>query len=218
MITCTLCDSHETAEFFSHSPKCFGERVLRKFYRCSVCFLIFLDPNLRLNPETEKKRYAEHENDITQPGYRKFLEQLWGPLNQRLSSGAEGLDFGCGPLPAMTTLAEEDGRRLYSYDAYFNPSDELLRRNYDFIVCSEVAEHLYHPGETFQVLSHCLKPGGTLGVMTWILKDESQFPDWGYHHDQTHVSFFQPKTLQWMAARWGWSLEMVSDRVALFQS
>ena len=66
------------------------------------------------------------------------------PLQAKLSSVADtGLDFGCGHGPASSRHAPQaDGFSNVSlYDPFFFPDTEALTRTYDFITCTETAEH-----------------------------------------------------------------------------
>ena len=147
----------------------FGPGAARGALRCETCALTFVPPSRHLSPEAERARYAEHNNDPRDPGYREFLDRLLAPLAARLSKGAEGLDFGCGPGPAASVMLRERGFKARDWDPYFFPDEGALERDYDFIVCTEVFEHLREPGETLRRLDGLLRPGGWLGVMTMRL-------------------------------------------------
>ncbi|MEI4850515.1 class I SAM-dependent methyltransferase, partial [Klebsiella pneumoniae] len=83
-----------------------------------------------------------------------------------LGPGARGLDFGCGPGPALATMLREAGMDMALFDPFFYPQASVLERQYDFITCTEVVEHLHRPAEVFRQLDRLLAPGGWLGVMT----------------------------------------------------
>jgi len=42
------------------------------------------------------------------------------------------------------------------------------------------------------------------------------FSTWHYIKDETHVVFFAPKTMRWLARRWGAQLEIIGDSVVIF--
>lgn len=52
--------------------------------------------------------------------------------------------------------------------------------------------------------------------MTLLLREDVDFTTWYYVRDPTHVAFYRPRTLGWIAARFGWSLTTDGVRVALF--
>lgn len=74
--------------------------------------------------------------------------------------GATILDFGCGAGPVLKRPLEEGGFRVHLYDPFFYPDREVLDEEYDFIIASEVLEHLYNPYEEIIRLKRCLKRGG----------------------------------------------------------
>ena len=113
-------------------------------------------------------------------------------------------------------MLAERGFPTVDYDPFFFPDQALLSRQYDFLVCTEVLEHLRRPSEVLARLDLMLKPGGLLGVMTGVLEDDAAFEGWWYRKDFTHIAFYRPETLAWIARRFGWSLTRPSRDVALF--
>jgi hypothetical protein len=206
--SCPLCRS-EATELFSKD-------VRRDYHRCSQCSLIFVPPAMRLALEDQALRYAKHENRRDDPGYVQFLLRLAHPLSVRLSPGAIGLDFGCGPVPLLGDLLTQMGFPTRSYDPIFAPHDALLDEQYDFITCCEVIEHVHEPNETLARLARMLRPAGTLAVMTRFYTPESPFDTWWYRRDLTHVCFYSAETMRWIAQQHGWSIVLPSDNVALF--
>ncbi len=183
----------------------------RTLFDCPVCRLVFVDPAGHLGPEDERARYATHNNDPEDQGYRDFLDRLGLPLIERLPPGAEGLDFGAGPGPVLAQMLTERGFPTTPWDPYFAPNPALLSRQWEFIACTEVVEHLHDPAATFALLGRLLVPGGVLGVMTTILTDEVELDSWWYLRDPTHVVFYRPATLEWIAQRHSWTLECLED-------
>lgn len=205
----------------SACPLCGGvarpfHRSDRDFLRCGVCALTFATESAHLTPEAERARYATHQNSPSDIGYRAFLDRLLAPLSARLPAGARGLDYGCGPGPTVSVMMRERGFVMRDYDPYFAPDESPLSSTYGFVTCTEVAEHLRRPAETFARLDALLEPGGVLGVLTGVLEDDAAFPSWWYHKDATHIAFYRPETLAWLASRFGWSLERPSKDAALF--
>ncbi|WKT59213.1 class I SAM-dependent methyltransferase [Microbulbifer thermotolerans] len=116
-----------------------------------------------------------------------------------LRPGSEGLDFGCGPAPLLARMLEEAGHRVALYDAYYMPNPAVMRKPYDFIVSTEVVEHLASPGAELQRLWGCLKPGGLLALMTKLVISPERFTTWHYIRDPTHICFFSAHTFRWLA-------------------
>lgn len=185
--------------------------------RCGVCRLTFVPECGQLSPAAERERYARHRNGPGDAGYRGFLNRLLAPLAERLAPGAEGLDFGCGPGPAVSVMMQERGFRMRDWDPFFMPEEDPLAADYDFITCTEVLEHLRRPRETLERLDGLLRPGGLLGVMTLLLEDDDAFGAWWYARDPTHIAFYRPETLEWIAAWRGWSLERLPRGAALLR-
>lgn len=188
-------------------------------YRCGVCDLIFKDPQSYLSETEEKERYDLHENHDT-VAYRAFLAKTFDPLRPHLTPNSRGLDFGCGPRPVMERMLAEEGYSVRSYDPYFFPEAEALRQTYDFILCSEVAEHFYHPKQEFERIDGLLKKGGWLAVGTAappIDPEGNGFKRWHYHRDPTHVVFFGESTMRWLAPTRGWRLVSHESGVSVFQ-
>ncbi len=158
-----------------------------------------------------------HENDPTDPGYRAFLDRLASPLIERLPAGAEGLDYGAGPGPTLSKMLEEAGHPTAVYDPFFAPDRSRLDRTYDFITCTETAEHFHAPGEEFVRLDGLLRQAGWLGLMTEVRDESRPFESWWYVRDATHVCFYSADTLRWIGDRFDWELERPHRNVALFR-
>ena len=105
---------------------------------------------------------------------------------------------------------------MRTYDPLFHPDESALEETYDFITCTETAEHFSSPRDEFDRLQALLKPLGWLGVMTGMLEDWSEFGDWYYHRDPTHISFFSRRTMSWIADRYSWKARFPRPNVVLF--
>ena len=190
----------------------------RQYFRCASCALVYLHPRQRLSPAQERARYELHENDPADPDYVAFLRRLADPVMARLQPGARGLDFGCGPEPVLSQLLTSAGFPCAAYDPFFSPDEVLLNDRYEYVTCSEVVEHAHNPAAMFATLHRLLRPGGILGVMTRFYPGESEFPDWWYRRDPTHVCFYNEETMRWIAGQHGSSVDFPRHDVALFTS
>lgn len=206
---CPLCETFPT-ELFHRQPT-------RSFWRCPQCHLTFVPTTEHINTAEALRIYRYHQNDPGDANYRLFLNQLASHLPSRLAPGAKGLDYGSGPGPTLPVMLEELGFPMKMYDPLFAPDEGALAESYDFITCSETAEHFAAPALEFQRLNALLRPGGWLGVMTRILEDDAAFPQWWYHRDPTHIAFYRMETMSWIAGRFGWRLENPAPNVTLFQ-
>lgn len=194
----------------------------RDYYRCDGCALIFVPPWQHLDAAAERAEYDRHENRPDDPGYRRFLSRLFDPLVARLPPGARGLDFGSGPGPTLSRMFEEAGFPMRVYDPFYAPDttalDPNVSRPYDFIVATEVLEHLAEPGRELDRLLNLLQPGGWLGVMTKRARDRAAFAGWHYIRDPTHVCFFSDATFAFIAARHRLDLTFPGDDTVLLRT
>ncbi|MDF1821151.1 MAG: class I SAM-dependent methyltransferase [Alcanivoracaceae bacterium] len=208
-MACPLCTSTSTDAFFADA--------WRRYHHCARCDLVFVDP-AQLPPASEEKaQYDLHENDPDDPGYRRFLSRLATPLLQRLAPQSSGLDYGCGPGPALARMLEEAGHRVALYDPLYQPGKDVLESRYDFVTCTEVVEHFHQPARDWQQLVSLLRPGGWLAVMTCWREAGADFGGWHYRRDPTHVSFYSMATLEWLAHHYRLALDCPDRNVALFR-
>ena len=188
----------------------------RAYVICRECALVFVPAPYRISEAREKARYDLHKNHPDDPGYRKFLSRLFTPVCSRLAEGASGLDFGCGPGPALAAMFREQGYAMDTYDKYYACNPTVFEKRYDFITASEVIEHLHHPGRELERLWAMLKTDGILGIMTKLVHSRQAFEKWHYKNDETHVCFFSKATFQWLADTWQAPVEFADKDVVLF--
>ena len=189
----------------------------KTYLRCALCHATVMAPECYLSQEEERAVYQLHDNQPEDAGYRRFLSKLVEPLLEQLPNGATGLDFGCGPGPALARMLGEAGFPMAVYDPFFAPDTPALKRQYDFITCTEVVEHLHRPAEVFRQLNSLLKPGGWLAIMTCFQTDDARFAHWHYRRDPTHVVFYREQTFTWLAEHFGWQLTVPRKDVAIFR-
>lgn len=185
--------------------------------RCGNCALVFVPREFHLAPEEEKKRYDLHQNDPGDEGYRAFLTRLLGPLSRVLSPGARGLDYGCGPGPAVSVMLGELGFEVTNYDPFYADDKTALETTYDFVTCTETVEHFGNPGPEWDRLAGLVGEGGLLGVMTSLRAEGTEFSSWRYKDDPTHVCFYSAETLRWIACRYGLVVGFYGDSAAIFR-
>ncbi len=200
---CPLCHDNSSLPF---------ARVdARAYFRCRRCLLTFLDPAQLPDADAERQHYQLHENDPDDPGYRAFLDRLATPLCERLRPGSKGLDFGCGPGPALARMLEERGHLMTVYDPLFAPDASVLEQQYDFVTCTEVVEHFHQPAKEFELLASLVRPGGVLAIMTSLLHNGIDFDKWHYRRDPTHVCFYGKQTLKVIGMLYGMTPESILD-------
>jgi SAM-dependent methyltransferase len=198
-------------------PRPFLSLAGRAYWRCRICQASFLAPDQRLAAAAEYAHYLHHENDPADPGYRRFLAKLADPLLERLTPGSRGLDYGCGPGPALAAMLGEAGHEVALYDPFFQPESAPLEQTYDFITCTEVVEHFHDPAGEFDRFGQLLRPGGWLAIMTCFQVDDTRFAAWHYRQDPTHVIFYREATFRFIARHHGWSCEIPLKDVVLLR-
>jgi len=208
-LTCPLCASKKTYLFHTDEDS--------QYWRCRTCLLTFRPRDQHLTHDKEFARYRLHQNDPADPDYRVFLDRLAQQIIPHLPPGADGLDYGSGPGPTLSVMLEEQGYPMNIYDPYFAPNDEVLQQTYDFITCTETAEHFALPNIEFNRFNNLLCIGGWLGIMTSILDDDHSFSNWWYIRDPTHTCFYRKETMRWIAIKFKWRLELPAPNIALFQ-
>jgi SAM-dependent methyltransferase len=185
------------------------------YHRCTACLATLADS--LPDRETEEREYRLHQNQVFDPRYRRFLQKLFDALCARVALPSEGLDYGCGPGPALATMLAEAGHEMTLYDPLFVPEPAALERTYDFITCSEVAEHFHAPAEELDRLAKLLRPGGLLAIMTCFQTDDARFGGWHYRRDPTHVTFYRAETFMHLARLRGWGCEIPEKDVAILR-
>lgn len=206
-LTCPLCNHRNPSLFFKDEH--------RTYLLCNHCALVVVPQRYWLSAEEEKAVYDLHENHVMDPGYRRFLSRLAIPLQKKLAPGQRGLDFGCGPGPALSVLLEEAGHRVNLYDPFYFNDPQLLEETYDFITATEVLEHLQDPGTVFATLFDRLKPGGWLGIMTGLIIDRQAFQNWHYIRDLTHICFYSRDTFEYLARQFNADILFAGNNVIL---
>ncbi len=200
---CPLCASDTLAPFQQ-----------AEYLRCGKCFLIV--KVARLSRELEKARYLLHTNNINDAGYRNFLAPVRDAVATLFSKGARGLDFGSGPVPALTDWLNSEGYQVTPYDVYFKADGLGDAGQFDFICCIETAEHFARPLQEFQSMFSRLHRHGALIMMTALYQDGQILKDWSYANDKTHICFYSRKTLEWVEKHFGVHLHFINDRLFVF--
>lgn len=204
--TCPLCFSSAVRRWHTETRR---PLVGREYWRCSCCDLVFVPDSFHCSSEQEKAIYQQHENRPDDLGYRRFLGRMVQPLlpllearQEQLERKLKGLDFGSGPGPTLSVMFAEAGFACQDYDLYFANYPERLQQRYDFLVSTEVFEHLAQPAQIMNQLVDCLETGGYLGIMTQRPRDLDAFQRWHYLMDPTHITFFSEACFEWLASHW----------------
>ena len=206
---CPLCHDNKGKLFF--------EEKKRSYYECQNCNLIFVPQQYHLSSREEKNLYDQHENNPEDDGYRKFLSRIFIPLVEKLNPRSYGLDFGCGSGPTLSVMFEERGHTVELFDHYYKPNEKVFSKTYDFVVLTEVIEHLSSAKFEIERILSLLKPGGWLGIMTKLSTGKESFPLWHYKNDPTHISFYSKDTFTWLANNYSLSIEFIGSDAIILQ-
>ena len=191
----------------------------RDFFHCGTCDMVFVPSRFHLTIAAQLERYLTHNNNPSDPDYRKFLSRLSNALLPHLKIRSQGLDFGAGPGPALAIMLREKHMDVDIWDPLFFPDKSVLNQDYDFITCTETAEHFSDPAKEFILINSILRPSGTLGIMTGMIESWEDFPDLSaryYHRDPTHICFYSKQTMTWISEHFFWKIEFPVSNVTLF--
>jgi 2-polyprenyl-3-methyl-5-hydroxy-6-metoxy-1,4-benzoquinol methylase len=164
--------------------------------RCLECGLSFVPLEDHLSVSEEKLRYDEHENNPEDLRYQHYLSGIADSMMPYLSAGMRGLDYGCGSSKLMATIFASRGLEVDSYDLFYHPEKLFLDQAYDFILLSEVIEHLRDPLSVLKELRLKLSGNGQIFVKTMFSpSDPIKFSNWFYKRDLTHIVFFNESSM-----------------------
>lgn len=195
----------------------YHQDAVRPYYRCATCHLVTVPVQFHVDVTREKEEYDLHENSCNDEGYLRFLSRFCDPFIEHLGVPQRGLDFGCGPAPALAECIKRHGHSVALYDPLYNNDRSVLVRKYDFISATEVVEHFRSPGKEFTQLFQMLLPGGCLGIMTKMVTEQAAFRTWHYIRDLTHVAFYSKETFAYIGRQFGATVQFVADDVIFLQ-
>lgn len=177
------------------------------YYFCSNCELIFKEKHCILSENDEKDRYLLHNNTILDEKYVSYFRNIADVAVVPYVSGKNGLDYGSGASNVFEEVLKKwYGFEVKSYDKYFCDNSNL-KKEYDFITCIEVIEHIYNPIEFFKELDNFLGLDGCLIFKTsFHNNDVSKFFNWWYIRDETHITFYTYQTFKYLANKFNYKI------------
>lgn len=204
-----------------HCPLCksasrhYHTQITRDFLQCSGCSSVFLHPKDHLTSEAEKTHYLNHNNDPEDVRYQAFVSPVTNAILRDFEPHHKGLDFGSGTGSPILKVLEDNNYDVVQYDLYFHDDRELLNQQYDYIACSETAEHFKEPYAEFKQLFNLLKPNGKLYIMTDRFEESRDFGSWFYKTDPTHVFLYHEKAFEWIRDEFGFSQMEIDGRLVI---
>lgn len=173
---------------------------------CAACEFISKRAEDHVTEMEALETYSLHENTLEDPRYvsyfKAFIDAAVEPFTP---SKAHGFDFGSGPQPVLASVLSRDyGYPMSHYDYFFSPEKTYIDKKFGLITATEVVEHIEDPISLFEFFKEHLEEHGILAIMTTFHPNNlDRFNNWHYMRDKTHISFFTPATLRYIAKRVG---------------
>lgn len=153
-----------------------------------------------ISKDKEKQRYDSHQNNENDPNYQNYLNQIVNEILPHIDLSENGLDFGCGRTDLMSQIFKAQNISVDSFDLYFFPNQTIWQKKYNFIILSEVIEHLREPIVEMNKIRDCLIEHGQIFIKTKLYPPEKVFFDkWFYKRDNTHIQFFNLASIKYLA-------------------
>lgn len=207
-VFCKICNC-KTKEIFSEKSKAL-------YHKCLSCDFIFKDDDHLISAEEEMERYNQHKNSVDDLEYVAYFKDFIDKAIIPYCPKAEKvLDFGSGPSPVLTTILERDYgfEKVDIYDLFYSPEKVYEGKKYDLIVSTEVVEHLKDPLKYFLKFKELLVDGGFLCIMTLLHpNDDDKFKSWWYINDESHISFYNNKSINKVAEKVGLKIVYSDNR------
>jgi SAM-dependent methyltransferase len=167
------------------------------------------------DPSIDYERELEDPRTVRVYEWRGLLEII-DTLKGRVT-GLRWLDYGCG-LGGLVRYARQRGVEIYGFDEGY--AAERMRQegipaltttdldaatgSFDVITAVEVLEHFVDPIPALRQIAALLRPGGLFFVTTGNAQPfRGRLEKWAYVQPDVHVSFFEPRTLEFAFNRLG---------------
>lgn len=215
------------------------------YWRCKNCKGVVRDKSFLLPAEEQKKRYLCHNNDVNDPGYKKFLKDFILPVIEDAEKDfsiiqtpvKRIIDYGCGPIKLksfsnlnciISDMINENKSTnknffasdctLLQWDPFFYANLKAFEYPADLVCCLEVVEHFENTRDDFKCLANTCRVGGIVVIGTMLVPESDEdFKKWWYKSDATHVSFFSLESLKQCGSNVGLQyVKALTDRCFLF--
>jgi 2-polyprenyl-3-methyl-5-hydroxy-6-metoxy-1,4-benzoquinol methylase len=187
------------------------------YFICSTCNGYVKRDDLFFTEVDERNHYEQHNNDINDLGYINFSAPVTNYILDNCTNDMLGLDFGCGKGPVITEQLKQNGFTIDLYDPYFYPDTSYLTKTYDFIFSCEVFEHFYKPYNEIATLKNILKQGGLLIIKTHLYNNQTDFKNWYYRKDLTHVFIYTFNTFKYIAQHFNFEMVVLTEKLIVLK-
>lgn len=204
-MNCTLCNSLLT------------EQIDLYYLQCSTCGSIVKHKQFYISSDEEKQRYQMHNNDVNDVRYQAFTSPITNFILEHCKPDDLGLDYGCGTGPVIATCLQEKKYKVVLFDPYFYPDATYQNNKYHYIYSCEVFEHFYHPYKEIKKLVQLLHDDGFLIVMTHLFLGKTDFLQWYYRKDPTHVFIYTPQSIAYISTHFSLKVKLQNERMVVFQ-
>ncbi|MCO6148512.1 methyltransferase domain-containing protein [Flavobacterium sp. NRK1] len=170
-----------------------------------------------MSAEKEKTHYELHNNNPEDSGYQKFVSPVTSVVLQNFESTHKGLDFGSGTGSPVVKVLQDNNYDIDQYDLYFHNNPDVLKKQYNYVTCTEVAEHFKAPYREFELLKKLLLPNGKLYVMTDLFNEKIDFATWYYKNDHTHVFLYHAKAFEWIKTTFDFKRVTIDNRLIILE-
>ena len=131
------------------------------------------------------------------------------------------LDYACGD-GKLSDLLNQEGLKLLKFDRYMARNDgylsaeELVPRNFKFVITTSVFEHLRFRDQ-FDAIESLVADNGVFGVHTMVCETVPRDPDW-FYLIPVHCAFHTNKSMSLLMQQWGYvaSIYHVESRLWLW--
>jgi len=205
-VACPLCGALSNS-FYTHGQ--------REFLQCSLCLSVFTHPKDYLTAEAEQAHYLCHNNDPGDIRYQNFVSPVTNAILTDFQPQHKGLDFGSGTGSPILKVLTDNGYDVREFDLYFHNDLQALQQKYNYIACSETAEHFKKPHTEFTQLKSLLNAGGRLYVMTDRFDPDRDFGTWFYKTDPTHVFLYHAKAFEYIRQEFGFKTLTIQGRLVI---
>lgn len=228
VLTCPACDASGARPIGRPAPGWDIEVVDRVFRHpnydvkyCASCGVYFKSRVFSEQALAEYYRllpFESFESSELFPTDRLVLSAI-----AAVEAGAKVLDFGCGVGRVLERLTarhqcygvevNERAREIAKAKGITVVPESSVRsrteRDFDFIILSDVFEHVAKPLQLLRILTDVLKPGGSLIISTGngdAVRCREFISHFWYFRAPGHLHMLSPKHLRWCAAGLGLDL------------